>query len=48
MADPAYVCLYLALAERLEVPLMTADKRFVRSVGKSAMRTRPLTLGDPA
>ena len=43
---PVYDCFYLALAERLDVPLVTADERFRKSIDRSAIRTNLLTLGD--
>jgi predicted nucleic acid-binding protein len=35
---PAYDCMYLAVAERVDLPVVTADDRFVRKVRRSAKR----------
>lgn len=41
---PIYDCFYLALAESLRVPLVSADKRFVTTVRRGRMRTAEVKL----
>lgn len=36
LEHPVYDCLYLALAIELEVPVITADRRFIRAVHRHA------------
>jgi len=46
---PVYDCIYLALAEHLHIPLITADRRFIAAVGKNHVARSPvIALGDPA
>lgn len=40
-------CMYLALADRLDCALLTADERLVRKVRERAPDLRILSLGDP-
>lgn len=41
---PIYDCFYLALAENLDVPLVSADRRFINVVRRSKMRTIEIKL----
>ncbi len=41
---PIYDCYYLALAESLAVPLVSADRRFIAAVRKTAMTTADVKL----
>ncbi len=38
LAHPVYDCVYLALAERQRVPLVTADRRFIATISKHRLR----------
>ena len=40
-------CMYLALADRMDCALLTADERLVRKVRERAPDLRILSLGDP-
>jgi predicted nucleic acid-binding protein len=42
LAHPIYDCLYLALAESLGVPLVTADQRFNAALRRAALDTVPV------
>jgi predicted nucleic acid-binding protein len=45
---PIHDCIYLALAERLDVPLITADHRLIAALRKKGFATsRVFTLGEP-
>jgi predicted nucleic acid-binding protein len=39
---PIYDCIYLALAERLGIPLITADQRFITTVRKRDIALSPV------
>lgn len=41
---PVYDCIYLALAERLDGTLITADKRFLDALGASRHESRAVDL----
>ena len=43
---PVYDCIYLALAERLDRTLITADKKFLKALATSPYRTRVVSLDD--
>lgn len=42
LRHPIYDCLYLALAERENVPLITADARLLAAAKKAKVKVRPL------
>lgn len=44
LRHPVYDCVYLALAERMDRPLITADKRFLRSVADTDHAGRAVDL----
>ena len=44
LGHPVYDCLYLALAERLDRTLITADKRFLKALGASRHESRAVDL----
>ena len=46
LLHPIYDCFFLALAERLELPLITADRRFLNRVRASSLAIRVLHLEE--
>lgn len=44
LRHPVYDCVYLALAERMDRPLITADKRFLRSLADTEHAGRAVDL----
>ncbi|WOI57732.1 type II toxin-antitoxin system VapC family toxin [Palleronia sp. LCG004] len=46
LGHPIYDCVYLALAERMDRRLVTADLRFARALGSTDHAARILTLAD--
>jgi predicted nucleic acid-binding protein len=46
LQHPVYDCLFLAAAERLDVMLVTADRRFYDAVARSARAGRITLLGE--
>ncbi len=46
LQHPAYDCVYLALAERMDRRLVTADRRFLRSLSGTAHTHRGVELAD--
>jgi len=46
LAHPAYDCIYLALAEREELTMVTADDRLWRAVQATAYQRRVMRLAD--
>ncbi len=46
IAHPIYDCVYLALAQRLGRTLVTADRRFLRSLAGSDHAGRAMSLDD--
>ena len=45
---PVYDCFYLALSERRDVPLVTADRRLIAKVAGTPFAVRTLHLGRAA
>lgn len=48
LGHPVYDCVYLALAERMERRLITADRRFIRALAITQHATRVLALDSLA
>lgn len=46
LGHPVYDCFFLALAERLELLLVTADRRFLQRVRASSLDTRVIHLEE--
>ena len=46
LEHPVYDCVYLTLAERERVPLVSADARFLRAVAKRRLKIDVLPLAD--
>lgn len=48
LQHPIYDCVYLALAERMDRQLVTADRRFVRALSETEHRNRAVDLASMA
>lgn len=46
LAHPVYDCFFLALAEELDVPLVTADNRFLQRLRRDAVGARVIHLKE--